>query len=171
MQMASKLEETKSQAAIINQTKRRLRGEEREFSAGDGELRRGRGGERARNNKKKPNTRCGSRPRKPVLQPAGGTKGRSAEGGSAEGRGGGGHLTLALGPEAGCGERSARRGAQDPPSRSPRPGPRCSARTVPAVLPLWRKKRRLGNGDGYFAREIILPRQQPPHGRLEQCKD
>lgn len=58
MQMTSKLEETKRKAAIINKTKRRLRGPEQEFKAGDGELRRGRGEEEAGNNKKKPNTRC-----------------------------------------------------------------------------------------------------------------
>lgn len=55
MQMTSKLEETKRKAAIINKTKRRLRGPEQEFKAGDGELRRGRGGggeKEAGNNKK-----------------------------------------------------------------------------------------------------------------------
>lgn len=38
MQMTGKLEETKSKAAIINRTKRRLGGAEQEFKAGMGNL-------------------------------------------------------------------------------------------------------------------------------------
>lgn len=65
MQMTGKLEETKSKAAIINRTKRRLGGAEQEFKAGMGNFG-GDGGEKeARNNNKKPNTRCPFfRPRK-----------------------------------------------------------------------------------------------------------
>lgn len=93
MQMTSKLEETKRKAAIINRTKRRLRGPEREFNAGDGELRRGRGEEEARNNKKKPNTDCLSRPRKTALQPTERNKDRSTKGGRERATGKGGRIT------------------------------------------------------------------------------
>lgn len=72
MQMTSKLEETKRKAAIINKTKRRLRGPEQEFKAGDGELRRGREEEEARNPSKEAKSSLRlPPPRKPALQPTG----------------------------------------------------------------------------------------------------